>query len=147
MAPASETIQAAHATGSVFLCDTYAGESAFLIGHVHRNHPAPDGRLIRYTWEQRDADPLTGMVTNAIHFRVSKGGVIEQEVNDAFVYRWRLWSVPELRDAMLEAGFATTEVYAKVADAIDDEGNVYIQPADPAELDDSFIVLVAARTG
>jgi hypothetical protein len=133
-------------TPGLFLCDTYAGESAFLTGHVHRNHPAEGGRVIRYTWEQRDADPLTGMVTNAIHFRVSRGGVIEQEIHDAFVYHWRLWSVPELRDCLLEAGFASTEVYAKVADAVDDQGNIYIHPADPADLDDSFIVLVAART-
>lgn len=132
---------------SLFLCDTYGGDSAFVPGHVHRDHRAPGGRLVRYTWEQREADPLTGMVLNALHFRVSRAGIIEQELHDAFTYHWRLWSVPELRDAMLEAGFTTTEVYAKVADAIDDEGNVYVNPvAHPDELEDSFIVLVAART-
>jgi len=131
---------------SVFLCDTYGGESAFLTGHVHRDHPGPEGTRIRYTWEQREADPLTGMVVDALHFRVSRGGTILDELHDAFVYHWRLWSVPELRDAMIEAGFSSTSVYAKVADAEDDEGNVYVEPvSDPDELDDSFIVLVAAR--
>lgn len=138
----------------VFICDTYGGESAFLTGEVHRDHWIPNeerfgphaGKRIRYTWEQRHADPLTGMVTDVLHFRVEKGGVIEQEIFDAFVYEWRLWSVPELRDAMLEAGFTATEVYAKTADAVDEEGNAYVLPVeDPDELDDSFIVLVAGR--
>ncbi|GAB4386360.1 MAG: hypothetical protein Kow0022_15120 [Phycisphaerales bacterium] len=132
--------------GGVFICDTYGGESAFLTGHVHRHHPLPDGRRVRYTWEQRRADPLTGMVTDVLHFRVEKGGVIEEEWPDAFVYEWRLWSVPELRDALGEAGFADTAVYQKLPDAQDDQGNLYIEPVtDPDELDDSFIVLVAAR--
>ena len=154
----------AHARGSlqtpdtrpsgVFICDTYGGESAFLTGEVHRDHwiPADErfgehkGKRVRYTWEQRKADPLTGMVTDVLHFRVESGGMIEQELLDAFVYDWRLWSVPELRDAMLEAGYAATEVYAKTADAIDEDGNAYVLPVeDPDELDDSFIVLVAAR--
>lgn len=137
----------------VFICDTYGGESAFATGFVHRPHPIPKsldgvgGRLCRYTWEQRHADPLTGMVTDAIHFRVEDCGEIVEELDDAFVYEWRLWSVPELRDAMLEAGFARTEVYAKLADAIDEDGNAYVQPVGDAseELDESFIVLVVGR--
>ncbi len=131
----------------VFVCDTYGGESAFVLGGVHRPHPLAGGRVCRYTWEQRSADPTTGMVTNVIHFRIERAGVIEHEIMDAFVYEWRLWSVPELRDAMAEAGFARTQVYAKLADAVDDEGNAYVEPVRDAEseLDESFIVLVVGR--
>ncbi|MEZ6244355.1 MAG: hypothetical protein R3B57_15095 [Phycisphaerales bacterium] len=133
--------------GGAFVCDTYGGESAFLLGSVHRPHPMPGGRICRYTWEQRHADPTTGMVTDVIHFRVERAGVIEHEIMDAFVYEWRLWSVPELRDAMAEAGFRQTQVYAKLADAMDDEGNAYVEPVMDAEseLDESFIVLVVGR--
>ena len=133
--------------GGVFVCDIYGGDSAFLAGHVHRPHPGPEGTTIRYTWEQRKADPMTGMVTNALHFRVEQAGTIYQEEHDAFVYHWRLWSVPELRDAMTEAGFGTTETYAKLADAIDDEGNAHVLPIEDGgeDLDESFIVCVTAR--
>ena len=132
------------ASHGAFICDTYGGESTFTLGHVHRYHPLPDGSRVRYTWEQREADPLTGMVTDVIHFRIERSGHVLEEIDDAFVYRWRLWSVPELRDAMLEAGFARTAVFAQLADAIDDEGNAYVQPVeDPDELEDSFIVCVA----
>jgi hypothetical protein len=132
-------------TNGTFLCDTYGGENAFIPGGVHRPTPMGDGRLCRYTWEQRDADPLTGMVRNYIHFRIEHAGTITDEMDEAFEYHWRLWSVPELRDAMLEAGFNSTNIYAKLPDAIDDEGNAYINPIqDPQEeLEESFIVLVA----
>lgn len=132
--------------GGVFVCDTYGGESAFLTGHVHRYHSLADGRRVRYTWEQRSADPLTGRVIDVLHFRVERGGIIEDELRDAFVYDWRLWSVPELRDALTDAGFAQTDVYQKLPDAEDEDGQVYIEPVrDGEELEDSFIVLVAAR--
>lgn len=141
--------------GGIFICDTYGGTTAYTIGDVHRDHWIPNdprypghaGKRIRYTWEQRNADPITGMVTDALHFRVEKGGMIEQEVFDAFTYEWRLWSLPELRDAMIEAGFSATEVYAKTADAIDDEGNAYVLPVEDGqdELDESYIVLMAGR--
>ncbi|MBL4592131.1 MAG: class I SAM-dependent methyltransferase [Phycisphaerales bacterium] len=134
-------------SGGVFICDTYGGESAYTLGGVHRAHPMPGGKLCRYTWEQHQADPTTGMVTNLIHFRIERAGVIEEELFDAFVYEWRLWSIPELRDAMSDAGFAKTQVYAKLADAIDEEGNAYITAVQDAEeeLEESFIVLVVAR--
>ena len=132
--------------GGVFVCDTYGGESAYLTGHVHRDHFADDGRRIRYTWEQRDANPLTGMVTDVLHFQVDRAGLVELELPDAFIYRWRLWSVPELADAMAEAGFATTDVYDKTPDATDDEGNAYMLPVTgDGDMEDSFIVCVAAR--
>ncbi len=133
--------------GGVFICDTYGGDSAYRIGHVHRTHRAPDGRRVRYTWEQREADPLTGIVENAMHFRIDRGGTIEEELHDAFVYRWRLWSVPELRDAMREAGFASSEVFSKMPDAVDDEGRAYaLAITDPEELGEDFIVCVVGRT-
>jgi len=135
-------------SNGIFLCDTYGGENAYTLGGVHRPTPMGDGRLCRYTWEQRDADPLTGMVTDVIHFRIEHAGTITEEYDDAFTYHWRLWSVPELRDAMREAGFKQVQCYSKLPDAIDDEGNAYINPIqDPQEeLEESFIVLIAAQT-
>jgi len=135
------------ASGSTFICDTYGGDTAFTLGGVHRAHPMPNGKLCRYTWEQHEADPTTSMVTNLIHFRVEKAGVIEFELEDAFVYEWRLWSIPELRDAMTDAGFKDTQVYTKLADALDADGNAYVLPVEDGqeELDESFIVLVVAR--
>jgi hypothetical protein len=126
------------APDGVFVCDTYGGESAFRVGAVERTHVAADGALIRYTWEQREADPTTARVVNALHFRVVRGGEVVQELTDAFVYRWRLWSVPELRDALLEAGFEDAGVYSELEPASSDV-------AAPSMLGTSFIVCVAGR--
>ncbi len=133
--------------GGVFVCDIYAGESAFREGATQREHILADGTRVKYTWEQRSADPFTARVENALHFRVFKGTELVQDIRDAFVYHWRLWSIPELRDAMLEAGFDRVDVYAQLPDAEDSDGNVYASPVeDPAELGPSFIVCVAARS-
>jgi precorrin-6B methylase 2 len=134
------------ARGGIFVCDTYAGQSAFKVGSVRRQHHAPGGVRVTYTWEQREADPLTAMVVNAIHFRADRAGDVVADIADAFVYHWRLWSVPELRDAMLEAGLGDAAVYNQLPDAVDSEGNAYVEPVeDPEELGESFIVCVAAR--
>lgn len=130
----------------VFVCDIYSGESAFRVGTTQREHILADGTRVKYTWEQRSADPFTARVENALHFRVFKGSELVRDLRDAFVYHWRLWSIPELRDAMLEAGFDHVDVYAQLPDAEDSDGNVYASPVDdPAELGPSFIVCVAAR--
>jgi hypothetical protein len=122
--------------GGVFVCDTYGGESAYRVGAVVRKHAMPDGSIVHYTWEQRRADASTGMVENALHFRVERAGVVVAAMADAFVYRWRLWSIPELRDAMSEAGFAETSVHQGL-DGEAEEGGL------PA----SYIVCVGGRRG
>jgi hypothetical protein len=96
--------------GGIFVCDTYGGPSSLRTGAIERSHWIEGGARILYVWEQREVDPATGRVVNAMHFRVEKDGEIVESIEDAFVYRWRLWSVPELRDAMAEAGFEETDV-------------------------------------
>jgi len=123
----------------VLVFDTYLGRDAFTPSEVDQDLP---GGLI-YTWEQREADPLTGRVLNAMHF-TSKGRR-GPAIRDAFTYDWRLWSVPELRDALEEAGFDDVHVYARLGDAIDGQGRVLLRPAEPDDLDDNDVVYLAAR--
>ncbi|HVU63678.1 MAG TPA: class I SAM-dependent methyltransferase [Phycisphaerales bacterium] len=102
--------------GGVMVCDVYDGPGKYTLGSITRMHPGRGHETVRYTWEHREADALTSMVTNAIHFQVEvEGEVVDGgRMPDAFIYRWRLWSIPELREAMREAGFAFTEVYQDV---------------------------------
>lgn len=149
--------------GGVFVCDTYGGESAYHIGTLERDCPIPPhfnphfnpsqgeadiqpGAFVRYLWEQRAADPLTARVIDVLHFRVFVGDEVVQEEPDAFVYDWRLWSPPELRDAFLEAGFTSVEAYNELPDAVDDEGRAYATPVDGEDLNDSFILCMVARS-
>lgn len=135
-------------TGGVLVADLYGGSDAFATGMSEQVIETAAGP-VTYAWEQRAADPLTGRVVNAMHFGLPGG----ERVPDAFVYHWRLWGVAELRDAMREAGFASTQVYGSLGGAIDEEGRLYALPdaddaegvSDPAALDDPYVVYIAGR--
>jgi hypothetical protein len=137
--------------GGCFVCDVYDGADAFITGSVSQPFRAPGGHKVVYTWEQRTADPLTGRIVNAMHFEVRPPGRAGRSrtsvrLNDAFIYDWRLWSVRELREAMTDAGFARTEVYARQPGAIDGQGEYHTRPVEDAlELGDSFSVYIVAR--
>jgi hypothetical protein len=133
-----------HSRG-VFVCDTYGGRSSFTTGTTTRRVVPPRGTPFEQLWEQRIADPATGLVTNAIHFKQrTRRGL--RTLRDAFVYHWRLWSIPELKDALRDAGFSAIEVHDRLADAIDDRGHAYLRPLGPGEpLGDDYVVYLAAR--
>ncbi len=128
--------------GGVLACDTYGGASAFKLGGLERRHPGRRGEVIHYSWLHEKADPLTSMVENSISFRVEIDGEVVQEWPRAFAYRWRLWSIAELREAMVEAGFVSTEVYKDVNVA---PGHEAAAVREESELGDDWIVVVAAR--
>ncbi len=130
-----------------FVCDIYGGSDAFFTGSIHQKFTGPSGQRIRYSWEQRTADPLTGRVINAMHFDVRHKGAAPFAFHDAFVYDWRLWSVPELRDALRDAGFTRTEVFERQPGAIDNDGDFHLSPIEDAgEIGSSFSLYVVGRT-
>lgn len=131
----------------VLVVDVYGGSEAYIPGRYTRKLRGPCGERIEYTWEQRAADPVTARVVNAMHFRVTeRGGGRGRVLRDAFVYDWRLWTIAELREAMLEAGFRSVDVYDRLGDATDSEGNVYVRPVEPGEgLDENWVAYVVGR--
>ncbi|MEM9190756.1 MAG: class I SAM-dependent methyltransferase [Myxococcota bacterium] len=60
----------------------------------------------RYVWEQATFNPITADLLAHIHFRFRDGS----RLNKAFTYDWRLWTMPELRELLAEAGFGYVEV-------------------------------------
>ena len=139
--------------GGLFVADLYGGEGAFTPGELEESHRGPQGERVTYAFEQRTADALTGRVVDALHFKVRelpRRGLTRRRgrkvLRDAFVYDWRLWSVPELRDALVDAGFGQTAVYSRFEHAVDARGRVHVRPiSSSAELGGSFCVFVAAR--
>jgi len=59
-----------------------------------------------YYWEQKSFDPVTNEAQFAIHFKYKN-----KKYNDVFTYDWRLWSIPEIKEMMMEAGFDDVLVY------------------------------------
>jgi len=100
------------APGGVLACDLYGGATAFATGATTRVIDAGEGRVVRCVWRHDAADPRTARVVNSLSFRVIERGEVTAELPEAFIYRWRLWGLAELREAMIEAGFASTRVIA-----------------------------------
>lgn len=66
----------------------------------------------RYVWEEASFDPITHDVLFHIHFRFPDGSALEK----AFSYDWRLWTMPEIRELLEEAGFSQSHVYWETED-------------------------------
>ena len=60
-----------------------------------------------YVWEQAAYNPIDASFLCHIHFRFPDGS----RINRAFTYDWRLWTLPELRELLGEAGFSSSAVY------------------------------------
>jgi hypothetical protein len=70
----------------------------------------------RYVWEEKSFNPITHDVLFHIHFRFPDGS----ELSPAFTYDWRLWTLPEVRELLDEAGFSEVHVYWET---LDKDGN------------------------
>ncbi|CAI7844647.1 unnamed protein product, partial [Closterium sp. NIES-54] len=103
-----------------------------------------------YTWEQERFDAVTRTTRISLHFRVPhdwapasssayaadstarRGGRKRQQpkrvLRSAFSYSWRLWTIPEVRELMQEAGFDSVHVWMRkmpdLADREDEEEEV-----------------------
>lgn len=85
-----------------------------------------------YIWEQASFDPITYEAVFHIHFRFRD----KSKIKRAFTYDWRLWTIPEVRETLLEAGFAKAEAYWEGTDDDGEGSGVYRRAthgtADPA---------------
>ena len=86
----------------VFVVDAFGGSAC-----QEKNEEITRHKGFKYFWDQKSFDPVTAQAQFAIHFQVGKG--IKRR--NVFTYDWRMWTLPEIRELMLEAGFKTTHVY------------------------------------
>ncbi len=94
-----------------------------------------------YVWDQAHYNPITGDAVNHIHFRFPDGSKLRK----AFTYEWRLWSLPELQDLLIEAGFSDVSVYWEGSDE-EGEGNGVWSISREGEACEGWIAyLVAAK--
>jgi hypothetical protein len=86
----------------IFFLDAFGGSNAFM----EVSEPTEiDG--FTYIWEQSAYSPVTGRMKTHIHFEFPDGS----RLKDAFSYQWRLWTLPEIRELLEEAGFAYSTVW------------------------------------
>ncbi len=93
-----------------------------------------------YIWHQAEFHPITNHMQCYIHFKFKDGSKIKK----AFSYAWRLYTAPELRDLLLEAGFSNVTVYWEGEDE-DGEGNGEFLPDAKGEADLAWIAYIVAE--
>ncbi len=72
----------------------------------------PDGAPVpafTYVWQQARFNAIDRRLLAWIHFEPRDGARMAR----AFTYDWRMWTLPELREAALEAGFRELEVWSE----------------------------------
>jgi hypothetical protein len=103
-------------SAGLFACDTFTPNETSPARAIRSTHLA-DGAVARTLWEQREFDPLTGIGTWALSFRVLRESEVELDLADAFMYRWRVRTPAELRECLLEAGFQEPIAHTGTSDA------------------------------
>jgi hypothetical protein len=130
----SRVRDALHDDGLFFL-DAYGGSEAF---ETQKEKTKCDG--FTYVWHQAKYEPVTGRALCHIHFKFPDGSKIKK----AFSYDWRLWTLPELQELLLEAGFSKARVYWEGEDE-DGEGNGDFFEESKGEADPAWIAYIVAE--
>lgn len=126
--------RAALVEDGLFLLDAYGGSESFEEMEEERDF---DG--FTYVWDQHLYNPITGEAVNHIHYRFPDG----TEMKRAFTYPWRLWTLPEIQEVLLEAGFAKVTVYWEGSDR-KGEGNGIWKPSTRGEATAGWVAYLAA---
>jgi cyclopropane fatty-acyl-phospholipid synthase-like methyltransferase len=98
----------------IFFLDLYGGPEA---QKIQEESSRQEG--FTYVWDQAHYNPITGETRCHIHFDFPDGTRMER----AFTYDWRLWTLPEVRDLLEEAGFSKVQVYWEGTDTKTMGGN------------------------
>jgi hypothetical protein len=91
----------------IFVLEMAGGPGFTTKGREQRTYTVPRLGKFTYYWDQKSFDPITHHGLYAIHFKDRFGKMHR----DCFVYDWRVWTIPEIREIMVDAGFKETRVY------------------------------------
>lgn len=118
----------------MFILDCFGGFDAFRV--LSEKRPL---RGFTYVWDQASYNPVNGDFVCHIHFRFPDGSRLQ----NAFTYEWRLWTLPEIREILAEAGFSRSVVYWQGWDEQAQDGDGVFKPVETADADAGWIAYVA----
>ena len=90
--------------GGMYILDIWGGSESQVLQEEPRDidNPKDDGiGDFTFIWDQDAFDPTTYFCTMRMHFTFQD----DSEMRNAFVYDWRMWTMPEVMELMNEAGF------------------------------------------
>ena len=92
-----------------------------------------------YVWEQKPLNAISHRTIRRIHFEFPDGS----RMRDVYRYDWRIWTLPETRDALRDAGFRRVDVLWEGFDR-KGEGNGIFRRVRRAENEDSWVAYLLA---
>ncbi|MEC4679439.1 MAG: class I SAM-dependent methyltransferase [Nitrospirota bacterium] len=127
--------------GGMFVLDIWGGSESQVLQEESReiDNPEDDGiGDFTFVWDQDIFDPVTHFCTTRIHFAFQDGS----ELRNAFVYDWRLWTIPEVMELLQEAGFQDIHFLWEGTDPETNEGTSTYHRADKGEADLAWIAYI-----
>jgi len=100
-------------------------------------------RGFTYLWELDQYDPIGNFARFHIHFKFHDRGGIRR----AFTYEWRLWTIPEVRELLVEAGFRHVDIYWEGIDRRSGYGNSVFRKSTRATNSQGWIAFFVASDG
>ncbi|KAH9659944.1 hypothetical protein KPL70_024048 [Citrus sinensis] len=91
--------------GGIFVMDLYGGTSSEQKLRLQRRFAN-----FTYVWEQAEFDIIERKTRISLHFHLQKE---QKKLRHAFSYNWRLWSLPEIKDCLEEAGFRSVHFWLR----------------------------------
>jgi cyclopropane fatty-acyl-phospholipid synthase-like methyltransferase len=127
------------AEDGIFFMDAYGGYDSYK--EIEEEREIEEGDLrFTYVWEQEKYDPISGNLICHIHFDFADDSRMER----AFSYDWRLWSLPEIRELLEEAGFSRVTVYWQGFDEEGEPDGEFV-PVEEGEADAGWICYITAE--
>ncbi len=120
----------------VFFLDCYGGYDAF---REMTERTKNDG--FTYVWDQAAFNPVSGDMTCYIHFHFPDGS----KLRNAFSYEWRLWTLPEIREILDEAGFSRVSAWWQGWDEDEKDGDGEFQEVVTADADAAWVSYIVAE--
>ena len=122
------------ADDGIFFLDCFGGPEAFKEMEEETEYHG-----YTYIWDQHKYNPIIGDGLFYIHFKFDDGSKIKK----AFTYDWRVWTIPEIKEMLTDAGF-TPHIYWEGTDK-DDEGNGVFTRTTTGDADESWIAYIVAE--
>ena len=129
-----KNIHKALLTKGLFIIDVLGGPDCEELSEEEVQH-----KNFSYYWDQDYFDPIKRTGRFYIHFK-RKG---EKKREKVFSYHWRLWSLPELKDILLEAGFSKVYIYWEGTNS-KGEGNGIFKAENKADICDTWIAYLVS---
>ena len=104
----------------LFFCDLMGGTNTIDECEEYQYINEED---VMYIWEQASYNPVDNHTQCYIHFEFDDGSRIDK----AFSYSWRLWTLPELKELLLEVGFKSVQIFWEEFEEDGDPENEYMQ--------------------